>query len=330
MIYKNIEIHNVAEIVEDENGGIGWLRVPRSVYDAMESDRGRQMCQGATGVELRFVMKGGRAVLKLRGTAYINVFFGSIQAGWQCYGEGKAVTGVTELVIEKPANMDTIRDYSKRTGSGFSPEVVRVIFSKGRCEVLDVEGDVCPPDKSLLPKNTLLTYGSSITHGSNSLATANSWTSVLAHNLNSDVINLGMAGSCRMEAELIDYIAELGVNGGWTVAILELGINVLDWDEEKIRQRVSYTLEQVAGRNPDKKVYVISPFYCHNDYYGKQDANKWRGCIESLVRKIGYKNIIYINGLDILGDVSGLSADEVHPNIYGIQQIADRLTSLLK
>ena len=65
MIYKNIDIHNVAEIVEDENGGIGWLRVPRSVYDAMESDRGRQMCQGATGVELRFVMKGDRAVLKL-------------------------------------------------------------------------------------------------------------------------------------------------------------------------------------------------------------------------------------------------------------------------
>ncbi len=32
-----------------------------------------------------------------------------------------------------------------------------------------------------------------------------------------------------------------------------------------------------------------------------------------------------INGLDLLGDMSLISADEVHPNIYGVQQIASRL-----
>lgn len=34
--------------------------------------------------------------------------------------------------------------------------------------------------------------------------------------------------------------------------------------------------------------------------------------------------------LDILGDAALLSADEVHPNIYGVQQIAERMTDLLK
>ena len=48
------------------------------------------------------------------------------------------------------------------------------------------------------------------------------------------------------------------------------------------------------------------------------------------MKKAGYANITYINGLDLLGDMSLLSADEVHPNIYGVQQIADRLTERLR
>ena len=334
MIYKNIDIHNVAEVIEDEKGGVRWLRVPQSVYDKMESEQGQRMCRGATGVELRFVMKGDKAVVKLAcdgsSTVTVNVFFGGVQAGWQCYGESKTLFGDAELVIQRPEKPELLKDYSLRSGYDFSPEVVRVIFSKGSCRLIDVEGDVCPPEKDLLPKKTILAYGSSITHGSNSLAMSNNWTSVLAHNLNSDLINLGMAGSCRMEPEMIDHIASLGESDVWTTALLELGINVLSWDEETIRQRVGNALRQVAGRNPTKRVYVISPLYCHNDYYGREDANKWRRLIADEVEKTAYPNVRYINGLELLGDVSGLSADEVHPNIYGILQIATRLTEIIK
>ena len=38
----------------------------------------------------------------------------------------------------------------------------------------------------------------------------------------------------------------------------------------------------------------------------------------------------YVNGLDVLGDASFISADEVHPNIYGVQRIADVLTSKIR
>lgn len=38
----------------------------------------------------------------------------------------------------------------------------------------------------------------------------------------------------------------------------------------------------------------------------------------------------YIDGLELLGDMSLISADEVHPNIYGVQQIADRLAERLR
>ncbi len=38
----------------------------------------------------------------------------------------------------------------------------------------------------------------------------------------------------------------------------------------------------------------------------------------------------YLIGLDMIGDMSFMSADEVHPNIYGVAQIAERLTSYIK
>ena len=62
MQYKNIEIHGAAELIECEDGGVRWLRVPRSVYDAMENDHGKKMCYNNTGIELRFVVKGDKVI----------------------------------------------------------------------------------------------------------------------------------------------------------------------------------------------------------------------------------------------------------------------------
>ena len=36
MRYKNIEIHNIAELVNGHNGGISWLRFPKSVAEKFE------------------------------------------------------------------------------------------------------------------------------------------------------------------------------------------------------------------------------------------------------------------------------------------------------
>lgn len=49
-----------------------------------------------------------------------------------------------------------------------------------------------------------------------------------------------------------------------------------------------------------------------------------------VVNKLNYNNVTYINGLDLLGDMSLISADQVHPNIYGVAQIAERITQIIK
>lgn len=137
-----------------------------------------------------------------------------------------------EFVIERSKNLDRLKVMAERIGDSWDPEVIRVIFDRGYFKIYDIVGDIEPPKEEQCPAKTMLSYGSSITHGSNSIDMSHSWVSIVAHNLNMDARNLGMAGSCAMEPEMVDYIASEGEKGRWDIATLELGINVLGWEEE--------------------------------------------------------------------------------------------------
>lgn len=339
MIYKNIEIHNVAALYDSPQGGVSWLRVPQSVYDSLEhGDQARNMAKCSTGVELRFVIKSGDGVIirmsKLspgESTNVFHVFRGGIQGSWEdCELNKYVFDEPRDYYIKKSSNAGMLKKMASVSEDPWDPEVVRVIFDRGAYRLIDVIGDVAPPEKNQCPDETVLFYGSSITHGSNSIDMSHSWASVVGHNLKRDVINLGFAGSCAMEPDMINYISTLGEKGDWNICVMELGINVVGWENDKIYKRAKNSIETVAKTNPDKKIFVISPFYCGIDFSGKDGAENWRRIIAAIAAEDEYKNVIYINGLDLLGDMSGISADEVHPNIYGVQQIADRLTGIIK
>ena len=335
MLFKNAELHNVEKIVANDDGSYSWLRVPDKVYDSLECPNGKRMAVGSTGVELRFVPKSDKVIIKMGievGDGAFHVFRGGIQGGWEDHEIHKHVrTEVEEFIIEKSKNIDRLRKMTDQIGYDWDCEVIRVIFDRGHFKIFDIIGDIEPPKRTQCPRKTLLAYGSSITHGSNAMDTSHSWVSILAHNLNVDSRNLGMAGSCAMEPEMIEYIASEGEKGHWDIATLELGINVLDWEAEKIFDRVENTIIQIAGRNTEKSVFVISPFYyCGDDFEDNAYADNWRKIIEQIVKKLGYSNVTYINGLDVIGDMSYMSADEVHPNIYGVQKIADKLTVFIR
>ena len=145
-----------------------------------------------------------------------------------------------------------------------------------------------------------------------------------------DFLNKGLAGSCCMEDETVSYLGALGREGKWDVAVLELGINVMAWDEEKRRTHVENTLEKIAATNPDKPIFVISPFYSSDDYNGGARAKPWRETIRSVIERRAYPNVTYIPGDSILGSMDLISADCVHPSAYGVMQIAQRLISVMK
>lgn len=335
MIYKNIEFHNVCKIIPGKaEGSFRWLRIPQEVYDQMESEDGKNMSKGCTGVELRFVMKSDTVTIRMRANgknSAFHVYRGSIQGGWRDHEVEKVLTNDPyDYVIKKSDNLPMLERITKDFDEPFAPEVVRLILDRGGFDIFDIIGDIEPPKTEQLPKKTMLSYGSSITHGSNSIDASHTWVSTIAHNLKMDARNLGMAGSCLMEPAIVDYIASEGEKGKWDIATLELGINVLDWNEEKIIDRVENTLRQVAGRNPDKPIFVISPLYSYDDYNKQGKADTWRRLIAQVVAEKHYPNVTYINGLDLLGDMSFITADEVHPNIYGVAQVAQRLETVIR
>ena len=68
MIYKNMEIHNAAELLFGEQGGAIWLRYPSSVCETFEKEGAKIQAGNSSGVELRFIMKSDTVEIKLRST----------------------------------------------------------------------------------------------------------------------------------------------------------------------------------------------------------------------------------------------------------------------
>ena len=339
MIYKNIEIHNAAELIHNDDGSVSWRRVPSNVLNEMESSGRDRVAHNSTGVELRFVIKGESATIRMsiytddpKSFSTFHVYRGGIQGGWSDHEVHRHVTGeIQDFVIERSKNIENLKKITKLSEYPWDCEVVRIIFDRGRYKIYDIIGDVEPPKAEQCPPKTLMAYGSSITHGSNSIDMSHSWVSVVAHNLGMDARNLGMAGSCCIEPAMADYIASEGENGKWDVATLELGINVLKWEDDKIISRVENIITEVAGRNADKPIFVISPFYhCGDDLKEGDRAKVWRTLIEDTVIRLAYPNVTYINGLDVINGAEYMSADEVHPNIYGVARIAEVITARIK
>lgn len=335
MIYKNVEFHNVSEIIENEDGSFSWLRVPENVYENLEKGKGQ--AKSCTGVEMRFILKGDKAVIKMSAKSdsvanSFHVYRGGVQGGWEDHEVNKNVTTeIKDFEIKKSTNELSLEKMSEASGTDWNPEVIRIVFDLGNYNIYDIIGDIEPPKPEDKPKKTILFYGSSITHGSNSLDASHSWVSLIGHNLNMDVRNLGFAGSCCMEPEMADYIADEGRKDNWDIAVLELGINVLDWEEEHIRERVKNILTKVATLNPDKKIFVISPFvFVSEVIYDNTNGQKWRRIIKETYERLNYKNVTYIDGTSVLDNISYISADEVHPNIYGVNRIAEVLTEKIK
>lgn len=332
LIYENMEVHNAAELLPGEHGGVTWLRYPKAVCDAFDRDGARIQAGNCSGVELRFVMKSDRVVLKVQSSAVgrYHIFRGGLQGGWYDHEVRNITPDKTEIVIERKEQA-LVERMHKDYGLPWDPTLIRVVFDRGRFELLGVsEGEIAPPAEGQTPRKTILFYGSSITHGSNSLNGSNAWTSWVAHGLSMDSLNKGLAGSCCMEDTTVTYLGALGRDGGWDVAVLELGINVLSYDADLRRTRVKNTLSKIAAENPDKPIFVISPFYSNEDYAGGTRAVEWRETIRDLILEGGYKNVTYIPGDEILSDMREISADGVHPSIYGVAKIADRLLERMR
>ena len=327
MIFQNIDFHNVSELTENGDGGYTMHRFPVSVEEEL-TEQGKSANKVSTGVELRFRMISDNVKIKFKfgGKATrVNIYRGGVIGSWDEVEVPIIGGDVYELTVAKK-NTESLQKINAAAHFGFSHEIIRVVLNSSSLDFYGVEGDVVPPEKEQLPEKTYLAYGSSITHGSNAVAIPSSFAFRIAEHFRTDYYNLGLAGAARMEKGVIDTIAAWGEEGKWDFATVCMGINVLSMEESEFRRRVRYTVETITAKNPEKHVFFISPIFCNDDMGENRKAARWREVVGEEVLRHASDCVHYINGLELLGDASGLSCDYVHPSPMGIDCITKALT----
>ena len=331
MIFSNIDFHNVSEMTENNRGSYIMRRMP------VETEKGQDEItavqnRNCIGVELRFVAKSD--IVKIKFDTFVAakheqilVFFGDYQFPIPTYIDGDS----TEVVIDYPHSFGYEYWFRQKANEQiphkFSPCVTRIVLPKAEIYFSGVEGEVEVPCADMYPKNKFVAYGSSITSGSGAFAQSDCFIARVAETLGYDVFDYGYPGACRLDKASVDFLAKQDFD----FITMEMGVNILDVAPEVFAERLEYAIGTVAKSNPTKKVYAISPFYCYDDLRGEGNpAYMFRKVFDKVLPRLNLPNVIYINGLDLLGSPEYLLTDYTHPSSRGMEQIANNLLKYLK
>ena len=329
MIFKNIEFHNVDELTQNADGSYAMHRTPVSVEEKLSEHNGSQMNRNNVGIELRFVMKSDTVKLRFKCSEESNIVPVTIFAGDLYQSQNNYITReVSEIVIDRkmldPTNHNA--DAYKRFDPLFDLSVVRVLLQRGYVDFIDVEGDVEPPTADLLPAKKIFAYGSSITSAAGAYTIESGYCPLTAHALGYDIILKGYPGACCLQKEMAEYIAKQDFD----FAILELGVNILCVGVEEFGIRLTRLLKIVSEAHPDKKLFLISPFFMWDDYGVEKPSVLFRREFTRVLNELKLPNAIYIDGMTLFGNPRYLQTDTVHPDPRGHYAIAERLTKIIK
>ena len=319
MIFDNIEFFNVDEI--NEQGNI--LRFKEKLIQNLGNvihKRGRFYGYRSIGSELRFVTDSLFFDLKLRSNkedCKVFVFFGDYM--FQAYNLKEGV--ITNLHIEIPEKFlkyrENIKEYT------YHPKLIRIVIGySGYVSYigLNTYGNRRPPLEEELPRKKVLLYGSSISHGSESLEYINSYAFILSRLLKMDVLNKSIPGSCQAEEIMCNYLKEIPCD----LAFAEFGVNVLGlYSLEEYKRH----LDMLLNSFQTQKVFFTSVFDNGNllepDSLAYKKMMNFRKYAESI------RKHTYIPPQELLDDFSSLSADFLHPSDYGQMRIAINLYNKL-
>lgn len=334
MIHENVAFHNVAELRPVGHcGGLRIQRVPESVRMGLNEAAQMRMLQ-PDGAEIRFLADGPcKLTLSSEGESRITVFHGLFDGG-QRFIVGREPQTIE--LAEEERLLQLNEEYWK--DMSFFPRVFRVMFGGRQRDPLlfhGIEGEnIRPPEAGDVPELRYLAYGTSITHGFEAEGPQLTYAGQTARRLGADLINLGVGGAAFCEEAIADHIAG---RDDWQIATLALSVNMYGVPLSVFSERVSYMVNQVAGMNPNRVVACIT-LYPHFRDFGVKVADDteeglseaYRQALRDAVSSSPHGNAHLIEGPDILTDISGLTADLIHPGDNGMIEMGWRLAAKLK
>ena len=324
MIWNNVELFNVDHIEKRDNGDVVLYRFPKDVINAFGDDfqhESKYVARMTTGCEIRFVCDAVDITLSASDEdGYVEIYRGDFYCRTERIKKGVR----NRIALRKKSNIDLYNMSDVKTT--FSNDVWRIIFAHDFCGVIcdiDAYTPIRPPVNEELPSKIMLAYGSSITHGACSQVYTNSYISRCAKHLGVDVLCKGMGGSCFCEPKVADYIecAE------WDFAVLELAVNMIDhFTSQQFKERVEFLVKKSLTKN--RPVVLISHFRHFRDLDGATGGklnNELIAITKEIYDKYNCDNLFYIDGKSIIDDYTMLSADLIHPSIYGHSEMGKKI-----
>lgn len=337
MIYKNVELFNVAEIRETPDGtGASLYRFTLDAIDHIKGI-GAKSVRSSTGCEIRFVTNATEIWVTLEALTEdvgLTVFLGDLEYQRLHLEGGRKKT----FILNRNSVFDRIdKDVLNSSSNRFPTDLWRIHVNyshTSHClafhEAVGLDGIVRPPLPTEQPQKKFIAYGSSITHGCGSGCTGNGYIQHAARLLGIDVLNKGIAAGCQCEKAVCDFIK----NAEWDFAMFELGVNMYDRKTKDFKRVVDYLINAVHETNPDKKIFVVTPYISvlsmgtDKDYKGKHaDYVK---ILEDIVAEINSENVILINGESVSDSLMYFTADLLHPSDFGHVRMGENLSKILK
>jgi len=329
MIWNNVELHNVEAIETKPNGSIRLLRFPKAVMDVFGKENNKyaiEVGRMTTGCEVRFVCEDADVFVTAEDAeGTVEIFRGDFLVKTQRLQPGIS----TRLALRSNLSVDKF-DLSG-VSTKFATHVWRVVFDHDFCGVLDDVrpfGAIRPPMASEVPAKKILGYGSSITHGACAGFFTNSYIAHTAKHLGADVLCKGMGGSCFCESAVAEYLPQ----AEWDLAVLELAVNMLgNFPVEVFKERAKKVV--ACALQKGKPVVVISHFTHFKDLPGAENTeinDAYIAALQQVCQELKCENLHYINGREIVDDVTYLTADLIHPSIFGHAMIGRKLADRIR
>ena len=264
--------------------------------------------------ELRFMTTSLEAELTvelLDAEGMVSIFFGDYR--WKTMFLPK---GRHTLAIRCPEELR--KGMQKVPRRRYATDLIRVVFHTLDTRVLlcqePVGARTCPAEA--VPEKTLLAYGTSLTQGRGAESAELCYIAQAADKLNMDLLNLATAANAFCEPEIAQHIAH---RRDWDVCVLEISVNMLNLgvDTDTYRMVASTFVETIHDAQPEKPIFCIGVFPFFMDY-GFTTENRcpvstpraYRNALQEIADS--FENVSYIDGRELLQDITGLQADLIH------------------
>lgn len=334
MLPATIGYHNAPAVGPvDGREGYRLQRVPERIRESLnEEARYRMLCPAAS--ELRFRTAGRSVSVTFScpdGVCEVVPYWGAFE-GRARYRIANECRTILLSLPERLANLDP----AALADAPFSLRLWRLLVRGEPVFIHDITGnDLRPPEPTDVPDRRCLAYGTSITEGWSASSPALSYASLVARELDADLINLGSSGSAYCEPELARYIAE---RDDWDWATFELSVNMLraGFSLSEFRKRATTFVNLVARAHPSKPVVCISLFPFFGDLSPGLEEVHWRSSPEAYRRALqeivaeAPSNVTFLDGRDALSDPTGLGPDLLHPSDHGMRAIAREVSATLR